>query len=70
MAYIQRLYEIQAKYPNMRIANIGSAMFNHPEYFCPLGDPEYMHPNDLGHAIMSLVILEQFANWPYQPSKK
>jgi len=69
-AYIQRLYEIQAKYPNMRIANIGLAMFNHPEYFCPLGDPEYMHPNDLGHAIMSLVILEQFANWPYQPSKK
>lgn len=69
-AYAQRLYELQAKYPKMRIANIDQAMYGHPEYFCPLGDPEYTHPNDLGQAIMSLIILEQFANWPYQPSKK
>jgi hypothetical protein len=68
-AYTQRLYELQTKYPKMRIANIEQAMYGHPEYFCPLGDPEYTHPNDLGQVIMALTILEQFANWPYIPAK-
>ena len=69
-AYVQRLYEIQTHHPNMRIANIYHAMYGHPEYICPLGDPEYTHPNDLGQVIIAMTILEQFANWPYVSAKQ
>jgi lysophospholipase L1-like esterase len=66
-AYRQRLYELQGKYPTMRIADIFTAMSGHIEYFQPTGDPN--HPNDRGQSIIARTVLVQFANWPYQPSK-
>jgi hypothetical protein len=65
--YQKRLYELQPKYPQMRIADLFTVMYGHPEYFKPTGDPN--HPNDLGQKIIARSILEQFANWPYIGSK-
>jgi hypothetical protein len=84
-AYRKRLYELQPKYPNMRIVDLYSAMAGHLEYFKPNGSSklskdlievmEYYkrnHPNDLGQTIVAKCILEKFKNWEYvpQPSKK
>ena len=64
-AYRQRLFELKAKYPKMRIADIYRAMKGHSEYFKHYGGID--HPNDLGQGVIAKCILEQFKNWPYQP---
>jgi hypothetical protein len=64
--YRKRLYELRPKYPQMRIADLFTVMYGHPEYFKPTADPR--HPNDLGQKIVARAILEKFANWPYGPN--
>jgi hypothetical protein len=79
-AYRQRLYELQSKYPKMRIVDLYSAMAGHLEYFKPNGSSklskdlievmEYYkrnHPNDLGQTIVAKCILDKFKNWEYVP---
>jgi hypothetical protein len=67
--YRQRLYELKSKYPQMRIADIYTAMKGHPEWFRSHQEPAENHPNDLGQVVIAKCILAQFANWPYQPKR-
>ncbi len=67
-AYHQRLLELQAKYPRMRIADAYKATLGHSEYFHHNNDNRD-HPNHLGQDAIADAILAQFANWPYKPGK-
>ena len=64
-AYRQRLYELKVKYPKMRIADAYTGLMD--------GKVDYFngqeHPNTQAHAVIGKLVLEQFANWPYQPAQ-
>lgn len=61
-AYRQRIFELRSQFPKMRIADAWKAMEGHPEYFYH-PKPDDIHPNNLGHAFIAKLILEQFSNW-------
>ncbi len=69
-AFNQRLYELKAKYPRMRIADIYPLIGNHSEYFMHTETMDNDHPTFEGHALYAKCVLDQFSYWPYHPKIK
>ncbi len=66
-AYRDRLLELKAKYPQMRIADLYTALGDNTSNFYHSGGME--HPSMEGHAAFAKCILDQFSYWPYRPGK-
>jgi hypothetical protein len=66
-AYRDRLWELKAKYPQMRIVDLYPAVGDHTEFYYRSGGRE--HPSMAGHAFYAKCILDQFSYWPYRPEK-
>jgi hypothetical protein len=66
-AYRDRLLELKAKYPQMRIADLYESIGDHSECFYHAGGRE--HPSMEGHAYFVKSALDQFSYWPYKPRK-